>query len=360
MDTTEEYEAQLRRATDNLCALPYRTWFFGDSLAFEAMLAASEILREAHWAGFVRGFTRKWASETQAYSIEDSTAPGVAMVDIAEKHGDGYLMEKVLQLAEFLDSQPRIDGVLIGRERAPLVLPRSLEVPEFTDVALLVARPNAAYIDCLAFVPPLFASLGKVMQDLRWSEVAIEQACGYIQLFQKETGLFDHFVLRGNPESFGTGWGRGQGLALHGLLNVIERSDASLRGIKELREAAGRVIASMIKSQLADGQWSAVIGDVRSDVETSTAAFMSYCMPWARRLGIEVPGMVEASERAFDAMQRETRDGLLKGVSEAVGSCTIQSHYRHIPTGCYAPWGQSALVLGLAERIKRERSIRLG
>ena len=48
----EEVAALLRRVAAGLTELAYRPWFFGDSVAFEAMVASSKALGDSSFAGF--------------------------------------------------------------------------------------------------------------------------------------------------------------------------------------------------------------------------------------------------------------------------------------------------------------------
>ena len=52
----------LARAADALVAYPFSCWHYGDSIGFEGLLAASEILEDQRYFGFAYGFMRAWAA----------------------------------------------------------------------------------------------------------------------------------------------------------------------------------------------------------------------------------------------------------------------------------------------------------
>src|ERR1700694_1116131 len=113
----------LRTVADGLVQMPYRTWMFGDSVAFEGMLAASRVLKDDNWMQFARGFVRAWATRAHPYVRMDCTAPGLAMCEIYRTSQDALVLEGALGLASYLVSRPRIGGVYATWEHSPLQQP---------------------------------------------------------------------------------------------------------------------------------------------------------------------------------------------------------------------------------------------
>jgi len=180
-----------------------------------------------------------------------------------------------------------------------------------------------------------------------------EQAIGYVHLLQRQDGLFDHFVLEGSERTYGPEWGRGQGWALLGLLDVLDELPPEHARRQELTAAAVRLVDAMIRVQREDGHWFAVVGDPGSGDETSTAAFMAAGMLRAVRSRLCDDEVRRAAERALKAALGSTDErGNLRGVSAAVNACTTPSHYAHVPRGFVVPWGQGPLALALAERLR--------
>jgi unsaturated rhamnogalacturonyl hydrolase len=350
-----ESKALLAKVANGLITLPYEAWNFGDSVGFEAMVAASQTLGDDRWLAFATGFIRGWATHRRPFTRADNTAPGLAMVDAYRATSDARVLEAALDLADYLASRPTIEGVYITSDQAPLQHPCGSGHLSAADTVLLVHPPGGVFVDCLHFDPPFFTALGEETGDDRWTELGITQAMGYVALLQAESGLFDHFVLKSTGRRYGPGWGRGQGWALLGLLDVLSRMPQADGRRAALETSARAVISSMISCQRPDGHWNAVVHDSTSGVESSTAAFMSCAFARAQHLGITDGEAIAASGRRAlaAALAMTSKEGILKGVSAAVNACTQPSHYAAVPRDFYVPWGQGPLALALVEHLRR-------
>ena len=343
----------LAPAADRLLELEYTTWGFGDSVAFEAMVVASRVLGDDRCLRFAQGWFRAWATRAQPYRRLDCTAPGLAMVQVYEATGDSRVLEAAVGLAGYLRSRPRLDGVFETWESSPLMHPYGPRPLDAAGVRLLADPPPGVFVDCLHFDPPFLTALGRVVGDDDLVDEGVAQALGYIRLLQRPDGLFDHFVLSGTPGTYGPGWGRGQGWALLGLLDVADRLPPGDPRRDELMQAIGRLVTAMVALQRPDGSWPVVVTDAGSGHESSTAAFFAHGLARAARCGA-VP-----EEQAGDAATRALRatlacmtsDSTLAGVSAAVMACTEPAHYAHVPRGFDVPWGQGPLVLALSELV---------
>jgi unsaturated rhamnogalacturonyl hydrolase len=347
-----------RRMADGLMNLPYETWNFGDSVAFEALLAASTELDDPRYASFARGWMRSWATRAKPYRRLDCTAPGLAMVLAAQRFDDGMLLTAATELADYLMTRPQIAGVYATWDRSPLLAPYGPGTLHGRFAALLADPPPGVFVDCLHFDPGYLVALGAATGIEKYWRAGLDQADGYVRLLQVDGGLFEHFVLAGEPGTFGPGWGRGQGWALLGLLDVIEGArgidvDAAASALVDgLGAAAVRLVEAMCDVQGRDGHWSAVVTDPGSGRESSTAAFMAVGFHRAIELGLLPADRVAAVRRAGDAAVQATRaaidpDGTLTDVSAAVWACTEASHYSHVPRGFLVPWGQGPALLAL-------------
>lgn len=345
----------LDRVAESLLDLEYHAWRFGDSVAFQALVELSRV-RGGEWGlGFARGFVRGWAASDRPLTRLDCTAPGLAMVDIYRATGDDEVLRAALDLGLYLVARPRIADVFATWESSPLQRPYGGAALPPEELVLLAEPPAGIFVDCLHFDPPFFAALGDVTGEQQWTDEAVRQALGYIAALQGADGLFDHFVLEGSARSYGPGWGRGQGWALLGLLDVIGLLPKGHDRRADLVTSARTLSEAMIALQRRDGHWSAVVNDPESGEESSTAAFMAYGLRRAHALGVAPDTALEAAERALDAAVASTDDaGRLLGVSAAVNACTAAEHYAHVPTGFVVPWGQGPLALALIERLAEE------
>jgi len=350
----DEVRSLLEKAAPQLLELEYETWNFGDSTGFEGMIRASEALDSEYLHNFAYGWFRSWATRARPYERLDCTAPGLAIVLIAERENNQGLLEATLGLAEYLTSRRKIGAVYETWERSPLMPAYGGEAMPPEEQVILDSPPGGFFVDCLHFDPPFFAALARVTGDQRWKTESLEQAEGYIRALQKPSGIFDHFVLEGSPDrTYGPGWGRGQGWALLGLLDVVEQ--LSLPSNHVVSVAAIALIEAMMELQSPDGSWPVVITDPESGDEPSTAAFMAAGFFRAHKLSlVSGDAVIEAAQRALTSVMAQVdAQGLLSGVSRAVMACTRPSHYANVPRGFNVPWGQGPLVLALCEALER-------
>jgi unsaturated rhamnogalacturonyl hydrolase len=335
---------------DSLLDLEYSTWGFGDSVAFEAMLAATDATGDRRYEAFAHGWVRAWATRALPYRRLDCTAPGAAMVALAERTGDGRVVSAARGLADYLRSRPTLEGVYLTWEHSPLMHPYGPAQLPAPEAALLADPPPGVFLDCLHFDPPFLTALGRLVGDASLVADGLAQARGYVRLLQREDGLLDHFRLTTSAQTYGPGWGRGQGWALLGLLDVIEAAPPA-EDVADLCQAASALIERMIELQREDGHWWAVVDDPASGEEWSTAAFMAYGFSRA----CEVPRLLDDVKRVRVAARRARHavmagldaTGTLGEVSAAVMACTQPSHYAHVPRGFRVPWGQGPALLAL-------------
>jgi unsaturated rhamnogalacturonyl hydrolase len=340
---------------DALLDVEYKTWNFGDSVCFEALIAASDALDDERWARFAQGWGRSWATRSKPFVRLDCTAPGRALVGLARRYDDAQLLAACRELAAYLMARPMLDGVYETWERSPLLAPYSAVVLSEHEQQLLENPPPGVFVDCLHFDPPFLAALGVALNDDAYVRAGVEQALGYIRMLQVDNGLFDHFVLRGESGSFGPGWGRGQGWAILGLLEVMESLD-EIGGYESERatiaDSARGLLHAMLGLQRDDGHWFAVVTEPESGDEFSTAGFMAWAIASALRLGIvEGEAMEKSMARAREAILSSLdADGQLREVSAAVYASTEPSHYGRVPRGYVVPWGQGPALLALVAR----------
>lgn len=281
--------AEILQAAEILLRLPYTCWHYGDSVAFEGLLAATDATGDARFAGFAHGFARGWAARDPDFRKQDNTAPGLAMVRLAERTGDGILLEAVARLADALCERRLVGGAYAAWEHSPLRQPYGPQPLPPEEAALVRDAGPGIFVDCLHFDPPFFAALGRVARDPTFTARAVEQALAYISLLQEpERGLFFHFWLEKTGRPHILGWGRGQGWALLGPLDTLEEiRDARVDAVnrERIEEAARRLAAAMRDGQRPDGHWYTVAHDETSGDETSTAAFMATAFMRGMRMG---------------------------------------------------------------------------
>ena len=340
---------------ERLGAHPFQGWFYGDSVGFEGLVATSDILGDPKWVNFSHGFFRAWATRMEPFQPDDNTAPGHVMCDIVERTGDEVLKTAVIGLAEHLRGRRKHGAVSITFEDTL----RSLRAP-YGDAKLTntqqeqMKNPGAGiWLDCMHFDAPFFAHLSKVDPDGGWDKSAISEILGYKELlFDDVTGTYRHYWLEDTQQSYIPGWGRGQGWALLGFLDVAHYVAPELDGAADVRAEAVSLARKMLEYQLEDGNWHCMVHEPRSGPESSTAAFMATAFYRGIKMGIlSTDEFTVPAERAFDAMVKNLdAEGNLLGVSAAVYSALVDEHYWYVPLDRIVPWGQGPVLTAVAAR----------
>lgn len=337
---------------------PFRCWFFGDSIGFEGLLAASDLTRSGEYRNFVHGFLRAWGARRSPFQLDDHTAAGAAMCEVLRLRPDPVLREAVLELAEQLTRRPTRYGVpLTTPEATRLLREPYCEKPMTAEQRALVANPGGGiYLDCMHFDPPFYAALYQLGEGREWGERALDELLAYRDLLlDPATGLFRHFWLEASDEAYTRGWGRGQGWALLGMLDVLSHTDGSFERRAEVELVARDLIERMVELQRPDGHWHALAHEPLSGLETSTAAFMATAFYRAIRLGVVDAAIASASaDRAYSAMLAAVEpSGKMAGVSAAVYSAVLEEHYWVVPVDFDVPWGQGPVLTAIAERLRQ-------
>lgn len=354
MQKTDVDAPMVGAVADRLMTHAFQGWFYGDSVGFEGLVAASDTLGNRKWLDFSHGFFRAWGTRLHPFEPDDNTAPGHVMCDVVERTGDEVLKAAVLELAHHLRARRKVDGVSITFDDTL----RSLRQPYgYVQLSAQEAEQMkdpgpGIYLDCMHFDPPFFAHLSRLDPGKGWDDRAVDEILGYKPLlFDKETGLYNHFWLEKVERSYTRGWARGQGWALLGLLDVAHYVEKHSK-LDVVKAEALALAHQMLRYQRADGNWWSLAHEPRSGEESSTAAFMATAfyrgMAWGLlpRDAFAVP-----AQRAYHAMQGNLDDdGNLMGVSAAVMSALVEEHYWHVPVNKIVPWGQGPVLTAIAAR----------
>lgn len=343
----------LAKVGKSLLETRFSTWNFGDSVGFEAIIATGQALDDPTYLAYAHGWMRSWASMAKPLRRMDCVAPGLAMVEVSELTGDTVLLESLVPLARFLMSRTTDRGLYDTWESLCLIPPYGGEKLPPYEALLLAEPPGGTCVDCLHFDPPFFTSLGRALEQDEFIEVGVNQALGYIEALQTPSGIFDHFFLNGVPGNFGPGWGRGQGWALLGMLDVLKNISVDHVHREVIVKALRKLISGMIELQREDGRWWCVVDSPVSGEEGSTAAFMAAGFARAIKMNLVdektvKPAFIKALAGAIDDTDEK---GHLKNVTAAVYASTRKSHYEFTPRGHLVPWGQGPLALALCEAI---------
>jgi unsaturated rhamnogalacturonyl hydrolase len=356
MTQPTEAERQLfKRVAERLQQHDFKGWFYGDSVGFEGLIAAGDLLGILTWQDFSQGFFRAWSTRMRPFQLDDNTAPGHVMCEIVKRAGDEVLRKAVIELAEHLYSRRRVRGVAITFEDTLRALRQPYGgAPLDSEQQQLMVDPGAGtWLDCMHFDPPFYAHLAKIGGGAEWSQRAVDEILAYRELlFDAELGLYNHFWLEKTGRAYIRGWGRGQGWGLLGLIDVAEHADKSSHRYGEVVRNAQDLAETMRKWQLPDGNWWAMVHEPESGPESSTAAFMACAFYRGIRLGfLSAETFRPAADRAYEAMFANLdAEGNLTGVSAAVYAALTQEHYWHVPLNYIVPWGQGPVLTAVLAR----------
>jgi unsaturated rhamnogalacturonyl hydrolase len=341
----------LSKAADALIAYPFTGWHYGDSVGFEGLLAASELLDDPRYFGFAHGFMRSWAGRGNEYRELDNTAPGHAICIVCERTEDALLLDAARGLARFLIVRPTVSGVYAAFERAPLIEPYDGSALSQDERELLADPGPGVFVDCVHFDPPFLVHLGRLCGDAELVDAGVEQALAAVRLLQDpETGIFSHFYLERTGRCYGYGWSRGQGWALLGLLDVLDVLPDDHSCFAPLVEAVRLLARGLAATQDRSGHWPALVDEPGAVLEPSASLFFACGLARGARLDLLEDGMREVAQRAFAAgLDAVGEDGIVRQVSRAVWASTARGHYVSVPTGDALPWGQGPLLLAAAE-----------
>ncbi|MEA2779283.1 MAG: unsaturated rhamnogalacturonyl hydrolase [Rhodospirillaceae bacterium] len=331
----------LRRVAGRTTRFDFSVWFWGDAIAIDGLLDASELLGDRHLEAFCLRFFERWQRAAPAWT--DYLTPGPALLLLHQRTGRKDLLEGAMRLARWYEEEvPR------GPEGVHYYRP---DIPQFRTMVI---------IDSLYHVVPFFALLGHITGEQRYYDEAFDTWQSHIGFLASDRGpLLCHNYDVATGRHRGYGWGRGNGWALFALLELLERSPRS----HPKWEAAHRefkVLSSEIRGlQDATGFWRTLLHDREAYLESSTAAFYGAIFARAMRLGLLDGSYREPASAAWAAaLSRIDDSGGFFGVSGVTWAASAQTEelalYKSMPTEINA-WGQGAALRLIAERLRGDQ-----
>ncbi|HLN14385.1 MAG TPA: glycoside hydrolase family 88 protein [bacterium] len=335
MATATDLGQLLRRAADRTVSFPYKRWGFGEAVAMLGLLAASRAAGDDRYrSAVVAGFDRWWSARRGTLGFADHVTPGLALLSLARR--DRRWMPAALALGRLFARAPVLHGVPVHRP----------DLDRFR---------SHVWVDCLYTDGAFLALLGLETGDDQWSDLACAHTRAYVEvLWDASSGLFCHGYDAETRRANAVHWGRGNGWALMGLVDLLRFLPTAQEFRRTLADVIGRQVEAMVRLQDASGHWHTVVDRPETYLESSVAAMMAWAVPQAVRLGAVPAGLREtaltaaASARAA-ALTATDPEGNLTGVSEATPAEDLAT-YATRPTGVY-PWGQGPLLLALADAI---------
>lgn len=359
-------QAVAAKAANLLLPIPWKVWFWGDSVGFEGLLDTSELTGLGKYFGFVYGVFKGWAARERFRSEFDYNLPGVALLRVCEETGDANLLSAARRHAEYLSGFRKTDaGAYMRYENAAIELPPELPTdhPQAYETERLAGKVTdggpCIFVDTMHVDPPFFARLYQVTGEERYRQLSLEMMTSQIDLlYDPDKQLLNHFWIERTKSPNGVVWGRGNCWGLLGLVETLEHLPAGDPDTERLQQVLRTIVARMAQLQDPEGRWHTILDDPESYIETSISAFMVPVL--VRSIGkswIEPDLYYPVVESAMSFVLDNVReDGLLEGVSYETFPSTRIEHYRQMPRGGMVPWGQGPLLAALKAYVFLKRS----
>lgn len=323
---TRADDARLRAIAAATAEWPFTLWNFGEAIALNALLEASQRLGEPGYEQHVAALCLASIAKGVGRVAEDCQAPGRAFLTLYHRRGDPRYLAAAEALAALHDRLPRNpQGAILVR-------------------AHQAGWKHQIWIDSIDLIGPLFANLAKITNDPARQRQAVALTLAHLRCLQGGDGLACHgFDTHGGRN--GHHWSRGMGWALMGMAEVLDLTPETTPGRDELLQRFVAMTQALLPLQRDDGLWHIVVDRPDSYPETSLAAMFVVAMHKARLAGwIAADTLNAPMDAARDgALRYVGADGILARVSDAtpVGQ---YSTYATRPFGQF-PWGQGPLLM---------------
>lgn len=330
--------AILERVARRTQSFDFSVWFWGDAIAFDGMLDAAELLPDEACVRFCCSFYERW--QRTGASWTDYLVPGLSLIRLVQRHNKVALEPLARRLLDhYLVTTPR------GTTGLHYFRP---DLPQFRTTLL---------IDSLYHVPPFVAACGELFCDAVLYREGLSMWVDHAAAL-RVTGrpLLYHNYEHGTGRRRGYGWGRGNGWALFGLLDLIEvlpdDSAEKTAAIERFRELA----AAILPLQDDSGFWRTLLDDRESYLETSTAGFFGAIFTKGVRLALLPAAYSASAEHAWQAiLSRIDSDGGAFGTSAVTWAANAPTEdlalYKAAQTEVNV-WGQGAVLRLAAERLR--------
>jgi len=319
----------LRSVTTRTMRLPFRLWGFGEAIALEGLLAASECLCDREPHGFVEALIRATLASGIGSHPEDHLVPGMSILSLYRQTGDDDFLGGARNLAAFYNSLPENPyGAKLYRSGQP-------------------GWKNQIWVDQMNVGAPFLAALFALTGEEIYLRAATRELLAHARLLQDETsGLMWHGYESACGRN-GELWARGNGWAAMGMSQTLAWIPGPDPARTEIVERLTLLLRRLARLQDASGLWHTVVDDSTTPLETTLAAMIAYAIPAAQCRGLEVSEFEPMASAACAAvLQHISQDGALQLVSDATPIGTRRM-YATRPFGVF-PWGQGPLLLLLS------------
>jgi unsaturated rhamnogalacturonyl hydrolase len=327
--TADDVYAAIKLAAQWCEQVQYRRWFWGEALAFDALVLAGEVAGVEPLLALADSLLGTWPSQmsTRMPQHSDVHAPLRTMIRLGQTTGRAGYLSAAVKVAEYLVSAPAFNGAYLHH---------------------LEGYPPMVFVDFIYYVGPYLGLLSQVTGDPTLLNTAVTQTLGHLECLQDPTnGLARHVYDPARAETNGVAWGRGNGWALLGLVDTLEVIPADHSGRASIEERFRHLLAACLEFQDASGLWHTILNDSESPLENSISAFFYAALAKARRLGF-ASDVDESAARAWRATFCRMRpDGQFPISMTEWPDWDPNAYYRRqIGTN---PWGQGCFLRAASE-----------
>lgn len=327
MNTLDERIASVSR---HILAYPYKVWGYGEGIALEALLAASDFMREPAYWQFVSGLMEQWITARSEIPFVDHVAPGKALLLLYLRTHRPEFLARAIALGDFFYRLPKTNQ---GARR---------HRPDHPDFAEYV------YVDCMDFDAPFLSLLGQVTGNRAYTDLAVDCLLGHARvLWDADRHLFYHLYDAKANRVNGAFWGRGNAWASLGMIATLETLAPDHPRYANIAQLYQQHMSALTALQTTDGEWHTVLDRADTYLEGSLPAMFYCALMRGIRRGLIERTHLDSAWRAWHALTRRLdAKGVLQGVSFAT-SPGDAAHYATIATGANCPWGQGPLLEAL-------------
>jgi hypothetical protein len=253
---------------------------------------------------------------------------------LAQTTGDRALAQKVRdQTAAWINGQPlfgqriqltSIAGTMIFAELGGEALPLAMHGAKLASARKAdgTAEYGQGWTDDMFMASAVLARVGRLPGEAARLDEAARLVIDYAARLQRPDGIFIHAT--DGPFA----WGRGNGFAAFGLMEVLTALPASHALRPQLLDIFRRHMAAIVRQQSPDGTWREVIDEPGAYREETATAMLMTAMARGLRLGWLDASFAPAIERAWRGVAAHVmEDGGIVDVCTGTGSGPTRRYY---------------------------------
>lgn len=261
-------------------------------------------------------YYQKHLGDLNSIKYPDTVMNGYRLIDLYEKTGKSEYKLAIDKMAEYL-----------------------LDVPRATDESILYRanQKEQVYADTIGMVVPFLFRYGALVEDSRYTELAIKQLDNFMQQgMDAESGLPYHAYNATTKLKQGIiGWGRAMGWILMGIADGISYVGSEHK--EQLINMIEEILPSVVKYQRADGLFSWQLQAVDGPEDISATCMILSSIKTMLSQGLINSNYQEVIDKGMKAIIEQSG-----AYNKCLAECEALSCYPQV-YGVY-PWGTASIV----------------